>query len=613
MFYIVYERASGTEYKTLKVIEKEICPNGRMIERGITSDKQLVNTSSLLYQTPSFHIADDTTNIFLTERFYVRLNSENDYAILVNYADKYNAEIVRKGDLGNWYILKCSHHSPYNALELANIFYESGLFSAAEPEFINAIKRLCVNDTYFDYQWNLLNTEQYVTSYTGMDINFCDAHDITSGDESVIIAVVDGGIELAHPDLNLYSFSFDARTFSSPSQIYDSHGTACAGIIGAIGDNHLGVTGIAPDCPLMSISWNEYTPLCKIAEGINTARRNGASVINNSWQSSSSDYINDALDSALIYGREGKGCVVVCASGNTNMHYVRYPARYHSDIIAVGAITPEAKRKDDYDSYNYDVVWGSNYGDEIDVVAPGVFVPTTDRTGLVGYSNTSDTLDYYMRFYGTSAACAHVSAIAGLILSVNPDLTQQEVGYIIASSAQKVGTYNYTSTSGHPYGSWHEEMGYGLVDAYNSVLMAMNKYIQDTTYSTTPTFVESANDIYAGRNVTIFKPRGDVVIPSGSDVHYKARHAIRLKPGFRVEQGARFRAEIGNVSYPNNVSPRRSVSSVASKSATNISHPAPAINNTPNTPMITRKVIQNGQLYILHNNRVYNSNGILIR
>ena len=612
MFYIVYESASDTEYKTLNVLEKEICPNGSMIERGITSDKQLLNTSSILYQTPSFHIADDTTNIFLTERFYVRLNSENDYAILINYANKYNAEIVRKGDLGNWYILKCSLHSPHNALELANIFYESGLFSAAEPEFINAIKKLCVNDTYFDYQWNLLNTGQYVASYTGMDINFCDAHDITSGDESIIIAVVDGGIDLTHPDLNLHSFSYDARTSSSPSQVYDSHGTACAGIIGAIGNNYLGVTGIAPNCPLMSISWNEYTPVCKIAEGINTARRNGASVINNSWQIASSDYISDALDSALCYGRNGKGCVVVFGSGNENSNFVVYPANYHPDIIAVGAITPEAKRKEYWDFYNFDRAWGSQYGQQLDVVAPGVLIPTTDLTGTDGLAYV-DTLDYYMRFWGTSAACAHVSAIAGLILSVNPDLPQQNVGYIIASSAQKAGTYNYANTSDHPYGSWHEEMGYGLVDAYASVLMAMNKYIQDTTYTTTPTLVESANDIYAGKNVTILKPQGDVVIPSGSNVRYKARHAIRLEPGFRVEQGAKFRAEIGNVSYPNNVSPRRSMSSVASKSATNISHPAPAINNTPNTPMITRKVIQNGQLYILHNNRVYNSNGILIR
>ncbi|MBQ2175222.1 MAG: S8 family serine peptidase [Alphaproteobacteria bacterium] len=601
MFYVTYADDSGIDIKNMKIIGEEVGTRGEKIKHGIISKKHLTNIPNVVYQTSSVLMPYDTINMYLTEKFYVRLKKAEDTVLLSNFANKYGAEIIRKGSLSYWYVLKCTSFSRYNALELANIFHESGLFGAAEPEFINSIHKTCVNDTYFNQQWNLLNSGQYDYSFVGLDINFCEAHTITSGDASIIIAVVDGGIELTHPDLNVCSISFDAHTLSSPSQIYDNHGTACAGIIGAQSNNNLGITGIAPNCPLMSISWHEWSSAENIAEGINYARRNNASVISNSWKSTPNNWISEALDSALYYGRNMKGCVVVCASGNDNMEYVRYPARYKSDIIAVGAITPSAERKDMWDLYVEPGIeaWGSNYGEQLDVVAPGIYVPTTNTNG-----------SYRMDFRGTSAACPHVSAIAGLILSVNPELTQQEVGYIISATAQKIGNYHYTDTLNHPCGTWHKMVGYGLVDAYAAVQMALNKYIQDTIYNNGISIEQAQGIIYAGKHVTNFKTQGDVIIPSGSDVRYIASKAIRLEPGFKVYQGAHFLAKIGSVSFPNAIVERKE--DITDKEET-ILDSYNFIERSPSVQEIlpaAKKYIRNGQLLIERDHKIYNAQGM---
>lgn len=137
--------------------------------------------------------------------------------------DQYNVCFEEDVDLPLWYIISCGMNSQHNALELANVFYESGLFAASEPEFICALQPDCVNDSMYNEQWNLTNTGQFGSSYNGIDINFCNAHAITQGNPSVIVGVYDLGVDLTHPDINLHSFSYDAYTESSPSQIYASN------------------------------------------------------------------------------------------------------------------------------------------------------------------------------------------------------------------------------------------------------------------------------------------------------------------------------------------------------------------------------------------------------
>ena len=99
-------------------------------------------------------------------------------------------------------------------------------------------------------------------------------------------------------------------------------------------------------------------------------------------------------------------------------------------------------------------------------------------------SNDYSNLDYTIWFNGTSAACPHVAGVVALVLSVNQGLTQHDVGDIIANTAQKVGGYNYQPSGIDGRGTWHNEVGHGLVDAFAATQSALCDYpISNTTYS----------------------------------------------------------------------------------------------------------------------------------
>jgi|GEM_PF-3124600 len=416
--------------------------------------------------------------IGLSNFFYVKLKSREDFAALKNTSDKYNAVIVEQNKfMPLWYTLSCSAKTEFNAMQLANIYYESGQFQYAEPDLMAGNVLQCASDALWLDQWALNNTGQY-SGTPGLDIKACDAWSITKGD-NINVAVIDEGIELTHEDLigNIHSLSYDAETGTSPSQVRGSHGTVCAGIIGA-NDNNIGISGVAPNCKLMSVSTYmggevSTTMAAKLANGINWAWQNGADVISNSWNmhSISSTLLSDAISSALSQGRSGKGCVVVISSGNKTGSLgeeINFPANSNPDLLVVGAMSQCGERINLAACQNQ--AWSSKYGPALDVVAPGQKIATTDRTGSAGYASGN----YDPAFYGTSASCPIVAGVAALILSVNPDLTASQVRNIIEKTCEKVspGSYTYSTTSGRPNGTWNQEMGYGLVNASKAVLWA---------------------------------------------------------------------------------------------------------------------------------------------
>lgn len=385
----------------------------------------------------------------------------------------------------------------FDLFELSKLFHDSGLLEYAAPDFCR-FDVLLSDDRYYSYQWGLKNTGQHGPS--GIDINIEQAWSITQGSSDIKIAVVDTGVELTHPDLVgnlLVGYDATNQTSGGADVDYDGHGTAVSGIIAAIKDNEIGIAGVAPLSKILPVRMfgDTYGYDSDFARGINWAWQNGADIINCSWgwsvgtvfpSGSPNAGISSAINNANTYGRDGKGCVVIVSSGNNNSN-VCYPAILNN-VLSVGALSYEGKRKSP--QTDTEKRWGSCYGGELDVVAPGVYVPTTDLSGLYGLNpptQSSETYpipdvgdkSYSVYFSGTSAAAPYVSGIAALILSKFPDLTESQVRRAIELSCTKLSGYTYYSDSEYPPGARNNEVGYGLVNAYMALRKASEMHQQN--------------------------------------------------------------------------------------------------------------------------------------
>ncbi len=416
----------------------------------------------------------------LTNQIIVRLKQERDYAILQKSIEAYKIDDVKQNEFEKkTYLLSVNHSSEKDAMQIANELYETGLFEYAEPDLMLFIKYE-TNDTYFSDQWGLNNTGQY-GGVPGMDIKTTQAWTKTTGSPNIKIAILDSGTDLAHPDLidNLLP-GYDATGGNNNGNHSGiGHGTACAGIAAARGNNSRGIAGVAYNSRILPIHMGSSPYASYVANGLKWARQNGANVVSMSFSTTETNELNTAISEAI-----SSGCVLVAATGNSDVSVISYPAR-NPNIIAVGAISPCGERKSQT-SCDGEISWGSQYGNEMSVVAPGVLIPTTDIQGISQYnpnvaihpgtggnkvSSDYADYDYTVWFNGTSAATPHVAGVAALILSVNPNLTPQQVRNVIESTAQRVRTdlYTYSTTAGKPNGTWNNQMGYGLVNAYAAI------------------------------------------------------------------------------------------------------------------------------------------------
>ncbi len=450
---------------------------------------EILNDDIVQYSSEELIYLVDSTIQWASMEIFVRLKDEvKIYELLKNLpipcSRYYNWNKFDEHD----YIVSITNG---NAFEYASTLLNSGSVEYAIPSFY---RKGVLQNPYYNQQWNLKNTGQYCNT-SGIDIKVEKAWEISTG-TGTKVAVIDNGVQLNHPDLsgNILS-GYDAvfNTTNGGQTGNDSHGTCCAGIIGAT-NNNIGVKGIAYNSKMIPIriSQGNISNDTACLSAILYAMNNGADVVNCSWSlGSPNPSLNIALNLATIYGRNGKGCVVVFSSGNKDYsnpsNAVEYPATLDC-VIAVGAIAPNGMRKS-YSSCDGEQ-WASCFGNELDIVAPGVLVPTTDLTGnngknpYPGYSsfhvacegtlltNDCTNTDYTIMFNGTSAAAPHVSGVAALMLSANPNLTAEEVKTIIEETAQKLNGYIFNDDGVHDNGSWNNQVGYGLVNAHEAVMDA---------------------------------------------------------------------------------------------------------------------------------------------
>lgn len=317
-----------------------------------------------------------------------------------------------------------------------------------------------------------LAREQYAIEITKAD----EAWSLQTGDSSITIAILDEGVETNHEDLaDAIVGSYDGTeddTFQEPNS-WDAHGTACAGLAAATHGNDLGIKGIGGGCSLQGVRiayssspggrW--VTTNSWIRRSIDWSWQNGADILSNSWGGGSpSTLITNAFERARTLGRNGKGCVVAIAAGNDSGP-VSFPGTL-DNVLTVSASNEydEPKTRSSRDGEFW---WGSNFGPEIDVAAPGVHNYTTDISGGAGYNTDADG-DYFDSFNGTSSATPIVAGGAGLILSANPDLTEAQVRQIIRDTADKVGGVAYDA-DGH-----NDQMGYGRLNVLEAVKAAQH-------------------------------------------------------------------------------------------------------------------------------------------
>ncbi|HEY3260626.1 MAG TPA: S8 family serine peptidase, partial [Pseudonocardiaceae bacterium] len=309
------------------------------------------------------------------------------------------------------------------------------------------------DDPRFGLQWGLQRIE------------VPRAWQIVRGDPSVVVAVIDQGVELAHPDLDLYPQSWNASTDTPDGSPTGNHGTACAGIIGARLDNALGVAGVAGGSKIMAIATATWADV-DIAEGLYFAADNGARVVSMSF-GVYGGWDFDLIRDALQYAHD-KGLLLVAASHNFNLPLATFPAS-DGRTVCVGGSNRSDERKRIGDA-SAEPGWGANYGPDLDVVAPCLEIPTTDRLGVAGY----DPGDYVNDFNGTSAATPHVAGLGALLFSLRPDFDGVAVRNLIESTCDKISPalYSYGNVATKPSGTWNEEVGYGRVNAERALLAA---------------------------------------------------------------------------------------------------------------------------------------------
>jgi Subtilase family len=399
-------------------------------------------------------------NVFLIEK-----TRKND-AILRESVKKmgYTINELKSKYLTRYYYLEIIDVKAANSLQLSTEL--NRIFGKVKFENMPMYKPLAAtipNDSLWSNQWNMVQ------------INAPNGWDISTGVNTTVICILDEGCDLTHPDLQFSEQGINLDTMLPTGEPTGNHGTACAGIAAATFNNVTGVAGVAGNCSIMPIAFQNWTDV-ECANGINYAANNGANVISMSfgvYDGWGWDY--NVIDPEIQIAFNAD--LVLCAAtgneddGTTN----RYPGR-HPLVIAVGGSSSDDNRKTPLSPDGEG--WGANFGEDVyngistgvSVVAPCVLCPTTDRQGNVGYDiNVGTAGDYAMTFNGTSAATPHVAGLAGLIISQYPTLTNVEVRNIIERTAAKVGTAAYTEQIGFSNGTRNQEMGYGRIDVLRAL------------------------------------------------------------------------------------------------------------------------------------------------
>ena len=362
-----------------------------------------------------------------------------------------------------------------DVFDAIDAYMASGLVAMAEPNTIGTYTIIPDDPSYVGGQnW-------FITQVMSEE-----AWDMTTGDPSIIVAVLDSGTEFSHEDLGLGGDAYqnvwlnsgedawsdpndpstgngvdddlngyvdDWKGYDFSSGNNDSsgpffHGTSVAGVVAAKTNNATGVAGVAggwnaQGASIMIAGVGDNAPNGSVIDdAILYAADKGAHVVQLSLSVGQSNAIDDAIQ--MVW--DNNNMMIICSSGNGGTTTVGYPA-INPNVMAIGATNQSDQR-----------AGFSQHGPDVEISAPGVSMFTT--TVGNGYSSTQ----------GTSFSSPMVSGVIALMLSANPSLTNVEIRQILWDTADKVGGYDYNWNASMPGHSF--ELGYGRLNAYEAVRAA---------------------------------------------------------------------------------------------------------------------------------------------
>ena len=497
---VTLKRKAGKETQLDAVMDKLRAKEGMVVHHEYAAKN---NPQSV------YHITDE-----IIIKFNADTSREQQQEILVSAG-----VIIKKHypHLGACYLIDVTDAAKANPIKVANRLQALEAVEYAEPCLINRFAKMSLPlDEQFSSQWHLYSKEQNAPDIAvNADASVYEAWQITSGNRDIVVAVMDDGFELSHPDFQgtnkiVNPVDFTGNDDDPEPGAGDYHGTPCAGVCIAE-HNDTGCVGVAPDCAFMPVRFplNAADPwLIEIFQYV-SQRANIASC---SWGMAPGNYpLNTAVNETITQlthsgGRDGKGLTIVFAAGNYDAPInatVDYPIRWlgrdewgrsrvmeatgkivngygaHPDVITVSACT----------SLNKKALY-SNWGKEITVAAPSSNFDPTTYSKLPGRGITTTDNEYYgddftpgkrytSSFGGTSSATPLVAGVCALVKSANPALTAAEIREILQQNTDKIEDQDMDTLYGVNKGDYHnghsEWFGYGRVNAHRAVQDAISR------------------------------------------------------------------------------------------------------------------------------------------
>jgi len=496
-------------------------------ERRDEAMKQLREDSSGAICHHAYHpLNDRTTRYYLTDKVIIKFKAGTTIAQKEEILAKHYLRYSKKMGDPDTYLFQVTKSTGKNPIKTCNDLIEHKAITYVEPNLINRFQTQHEPlDDLFSQQWHLRSSND-IQLVKGADVDALEAWKITKGRREVVVAVIDDGFDLTHPDLSGPGKIVDAKDFIDgddlplpESSTGDYHGTPCAGV--AIGEeNERGILGIAPRCAWLPIRFNLAAEDHELWEIFDYASRR-ADVISCSWGpvpvfAPLSQLLYDKFSEiATVGGKRGKGAVILFSAGNYNAP-IYAPDNQGFDwfvpmyglqrttgpILNGNAAHPEVMAIASSTSLNTKAAY-SNWGDEISVAAPSNnFHPIDQQIWLPGRGiwttdNEASGQDftpnsrYTGNFGGTSSACPLVAGVAALVISVNPELSARQVRQIIEESADRIVDENPDPVLGLEKGTYDEEghsdwFGYGKVNAAKAVRKAMEIEGEDSLEEPVP-------------------------------------------------------------------------------------------------------------------------------